>query len=106
MKFLLDHDVPDRVAGVLQAADYEVDRLREVLPREAEDALVLEHAASQERILVTCNRDDFLALASTREHSGIIILIRRRTRIAECSAILRLIQRAGAQGLRGNINFA
>jgi len=32
---------------------------------------------------LTCNRDDFLNLATTRPHQGIVIVIRRRTRVDE-----------------------
>jgi hypothetical protein len=33
-------------------------------------------------------------------------MIRRRSRAAERAALLRLIERAGAEGLADNINFA
>jgi hypothetical protein len=52
------------------------------------------------------NRDDFLELARHQSHEGIVVLICRKTRIAECAALLRLIGRAGEQGLRSNVNFA
>jgi hypothetical protein len=57
-------------------------------------------------ILVSCNRDDFIELGTTHEHFGIILLFRRRTRAIEKSALLRLIDNAGEDGLRGNITFA
>jgi len=50
-------------------------------------------------ILVTCNRDDFLSLAKIQKHYGIVILIRRRSRIAECGAMLRLVRNASVSGL-------
>lgn len=106
MRFLLDHDVPDRLAGVLVQAGHEVTRLRDVLPIDSDDATVLEAAARSRAILVTCNRDDFLCLASTMAHRGIVILIRRETRIAECASMLRLLERAGPAGLESNVNFA
>lgn len=106
MRFFLDDDVPDRVAGVLLVAGHEIVRLRDVLAPNTDDAAVLERATADGFVLVTCNRDDFLSAARNRKHAGIIILIRRRTRIAECSALLRLIDRAGPEGLAGNINFA
>ena len=52
------------------------------------------------------NRNDFLKLAARGPHFGLIILIRRRSPQAECTNVLRLIRKAGEQGLRGNINFA
>lgn len=64
-------------------------------------------AAQQNRcVMVTCNRNDFLALANKAPHHGLIILIRRRSAQLECTNLLRLIDRAGDQGLDGNINFA
>ena len=106
MKFLLDHDIPERIADVLQQAGHLVSKLREGLPIESDDAVVLQFAQRSTSILVTCNRDDFLALASEHEHCGIIILVRRKSRIAECSALLRLVERAGETGLGSNINRA
>lgn len=106
MRFLLDHDVPDRIAEVLIALGHECARLREILPKEATDAEVLARAHHDHRLLVTCNRDDFLTLAETQPHAGIIILIRRDSRLAECAALLRLLDKAGETGLAGNINFA
>ena len=106
MKFFLDHDVPERVAEVLQQEGHSVTRLRAALPTETPDAKVLNFAREHELILVTCNRDDFLSLAKTQKHCGIVVLIRRRTRIAECAALLRLVRTATASGLVENINFA
>ncbi len=106
MNFLLDQDVPERVGDVLREEGHSVIRLREVLPVNSEDAEVLQYACDHELILVTCNRDDFLQLAASASHYGIIILIRRQTRLAECSALLKLVRNAGLSGLVKNINFA
>jgi predicted nuclease of predicted toxin-antitoxin system len=106
VKFLLDQDVPDRIADVLQASGHEAVRLRKVLARDASDSEVLRHAYASHAVLITCNRDDFLKLAATQPHCGIVILVRRRTRIAECAALLRLIGHGGASGIDRNINFA
>ena len=59
-----------------------------------------------EAVVVSCNRQDFLALAGANPETGVIILNRRRTRQAECSHILRLVERAGEGGLKLNVNFA
>ena len=106
MRFLLDHDVPERIADMLRQAGHSVLILREVLPKDTVDKDVLRYAHEHEIILITCNRDDFLSLCRHHNHSGVIVLIRRRSRIAECAALLRLIERAGVTGLTGNINFA
>jgi hypothetical protein len=61
----------------------------------------------KEVILISCNRNHFLTLArQTQVHPGLIILIRRRTRQSECAHLSVLLQRAGEQGLRNNVNFA
>ena len=106
MRFLLDHDVPEDLTYLLQELQHEVVRLRDVLPPEADDALVLESAYARASILMTCNRDDFLKLAVTQPHHGIIVVIRRKSRARERAALLRLLERAGETGLRDNINFA
>ncbi len=106
MIFLLDQDVPDAIARIIQEAGHEASRLREHLPIESTDDDVLTSARTRGAILVTCNRDDFLTLAKTTPHAGIIVLIRRQTRSIECGRFLRLLQSAGESGLRNNINFA
>jgi predicted nuclease of predicted toxin-antitoxin system len=106
VKFFFDHDVPADAARVLRQEGHEVTELREVLHVEATDAEVFRYAHERELMLVTCNRDDFLLLAANRAHAGLIVLIRRRTRQAECAHLLALLGRAGEDGLRGNINFA
>ena len=106
MNFFLDHDVPADVGRVLRLKGHAVEILDEVLPRTADDRVALRHAASGGMVVVTCNRRDFLRLAETEPHVGLIILVRRRSRIAECAALLRLLDRAGERGIRNNINFA
>lgn len=106
MKFLLDHDVPETIAGVLVKAGHEVKRLREVLPVDASDAEVLSFATQHTLVLITCNRNDFLQLAGKQAHAGIIIIVRRRTRALESAALLRLLRAAGENGITKNINFA
>ena len=106
MRFLLDNDVPDVVARVLEEAGHEVFLLRGVLPKKSVDAAVLDYATANALVVITCNRDDFIPLASSRAHSGLLILIRRRSRILERAKLLRLLESAGQSGLAGNINFA
>jgi predicted nuclease of predicted toxin-antitoxin system len=106
MKFFLDHDVPDDLSHLLDQLGHEVVFLRDILPATTPDEQVLAEAISRDVILLTCNRDDFVALAAGRAHPGIIVIIRRRSRLAEKAALLRLMERAGENGLAGNINFA
>ena len=106
MKFLLDQEVPDDLTYLLRELNHEVVRLRDVLPPQTEDVAVLGFAAEHDCLLMTCNRDDFLKLAETHHHRGIVVIIRRKTRAAERAALLRLLEHAGESGLRHNINFA
>lgn len=106
MTFLLDHDVPEDLSYSLEALGHGVVRLRDVLPPAAKDEEVLGRAASNQHVLITCNRDDFIGLAKNRSHHGIIVLIRRKSRMAERVALVNLLDRAGDAGIVGNINFA
>jgi predicted nuclease of predicted toxin-antitoxin system len=106
VRFLLDHDVPDDIVFALAALEHEVLRLREQMATTTPDDEVLRFATRRDCVLITCNRDDFLALAARERHGGIIILIRRRSRALERAALVRLVDRSGEIGLRGNVNFA
>lgn len=111
MRFFLDHDVPAEVGRVLGYWGHEAVLLREVLPVTASDDEVFQHAQNCGLIIISCNRDHFLsqaeqALQAKSSFAGLIILIRRRSRQAECAHLLKAIRQAGERGLRGNINFA
>lgn len=106
MKFLLDHDVPEDLSYLLGQLGHDVTLLRKALPAEASDEAVLHFAYERGCVLLTCNRDDFLGLATKKPHHGIVIIIRRRTRAAERAAMFRLLERAGETGLQNNVNFA
>lgn len=99
--------MPADLAVVLRSAGHDVQRLVETLPADATDQVVWSHSCASQRILITCNRNDFIVLAAaTPIHPGLIVLLRRRTRQAEASHVLTLLKKAGAQGLTSNINFA
>jgi predicted nuclease of predicted toxin-antitoxin system len=106
LKFLFDHDVPEDLSYLLEQLGHDVTLVRKALPPDVSDEAVLNFAHENGCVLLTCNRDDFLALSAKRPHHGIVIVIRRRTRAAERVSLFRLLQRAGEIGLRDNINFA
>ncbi len=106
MKFFLDHDVPSDVGRVLRRKGHAVELLDEVLPNTTDDLSALRYAVERQMVVITCNRRDFLRLAATEPYVGVIILVRRRSRVAECAAVLRLLERAGESGIINNINFA
>lgn len=111
MRFLLDHDVPEEIAPCLRYWDHAVKTLREVLSPKTPDSKVFAEAQQSNRILLTCNRAHFLALARHAlepgaDMAGLVVLIRRRPRQAECAHLLALLRRTGETGLVGNINLA
>jgi predicted nuclease of predicted toxin-antitoxin system len=106
VKFLLDHDVPDDLSYLLRQLGHETTLLRDALPGDSSDEVVLRFAHERGCVLLTCNRDDFLQLAATKPHHGIVIVIRRKTRGHERAALYRLLERAGETGLLFNVDFA
>ena len=107
MTFLLDHDIPEDICRLLLHRGYEVIRLREVLPITTPDEDIFGYVCQHNLVLMTCNRDDFLQLAAkVAIHPGVIILIRRRHRQAECARLAALLSRAGEAGILHNVNFA
>ncbi len=73
MKFLLDHDVPDDLSYLLEQLGHDVTLLRKVLPGDSSDEAVFQFAHDAGCIFMTCNRDDFLRLASAEPHNGVVI---------------------------------
>ena len=106
MNFFLDHDVPVDITRVLRRKGHTAQSLADVLPIDTDDLAALRYAVGHGLVVITCNRRDFLRLAATEPHRGIIILVRRRTRMAECAAVLQLLSNAGDSGIANNINFA
>ena len=93
MKLLFDHDVPDDTAYGVSAQGHEVFRLRDLIDPQTPDYEVLRYAAENDYVLITCNRDDFLAAAKMISHAGLIILIRRNSRMRERVALFRLFDK-------------
>ena len=111
MRFLLDQDVPIEVAHLLRHWGHEARPLKEVLPVTTPDDAVFAYARREGLRIISCNRAHFLALAGEaiqagESFPGLIILIQRRSRQAECAHLLALLRRAGDTGLENNINFA
>ena len=106
MKFLLDYDFPEDLSYLLEQPGHDVTLLRKVVSPAVTDEAVLQFAYERGCIVLTCNRDDFLEIAAKLPHTGVIIVIRRRTRAAERAALFRLLERAGESGILNNINFA
>lgn len=106
MKFLLDHDVPEEIEHTIAALGHEVLKVRKALSRTAKDSEILDYARKERCVVLTCNRDDFLALCGGVAHAGLIVLIRRQSRMQERARLVRLLDQATESGIVGNINFA
>ena len=102
----MDEDVPVEVARCLKQMGHEVFLVTEQLGVRTDDVDIWHHAIETDCILITCNRQDFLALAGDAPETGVIILNRRRSRQAECRQVLGLVEAAGESGLKRNVNFA
>jgi predicted nuclease of predicted toxin-antitoxin system len=74
VKFLLDHDVPEDLSYLLEQLGHEVTLLREALPQDVSDETVLQSAHERGCVVLTCNRDDFLELATKLPHHGIVLV--------------------------------
>ena len=97
--------------GLLRHWGHDAVSLRQVLPITTPDEDVFRHACAGGLIVISCNRAHFLALAeqaivAEQSFPGLIVLIRRRSRQAECAHVLQLLRQAGEMGLANNINFA
>ena len=75
MKLLLDHCVPNRVVVMLADVGHEVVCLRECLPTNSPDPIVLQKADDLDAVLVSLNGDfaDITAYPPAK-HRGIIAL--------------------------------
>lgn len=78
----LDEDVSALVAELLRARGFNVQATQEAGRKGTRDEEQLTYAASQQRVLLTHNRDDFARLAgeffaAARRHYGLIIAVRR-----------------------------
>src|SRR5437762_14158906 len=66
---------------------------RDLINPQTPDYEVLRYAAENDYVLITCNRYDFLAAAKMISHAGLIILIRRNSRMRERVALFRLLDK-------------
>lgn len=106
MRFLLDEDVNPTVAVIAQGLGLDVVSVHEIVRRGYDDESQLRYSASQNRVFITRNRNDFLRLSvaffQTGElHAGLLIVPyslpnHRPERIAH--ALKRWLERDGEPG--------
>ncbi|MDT5123283.1 MAG: hypothetical protein QOC96_2765 [Acidobacteriota bacterium] len=82
IELYLDEDVNPLVAGLVRARGFVAQTTQETGRTRTGDAAQLAYAVSQQRAMLTHNRDDFARLtqeyfAAGRKHFGIIIAVRR-----------------------------
>jgi predicted nuclease of predicted toxin-antitoxin system len=81
VRFYLDADLSPKIAGIACSLGLDVTSAQEAGLAEAEDADQLRHAAGEGRMMVTRNRDDFLALTleayhDQAPHAGLLLVTR------------------------------
>ena len=77
LRFLADHCVSNFTVRKLQDAQHEVLRLREVLPVDSADALVIAKAQDVKAILLSLNGDFAVIVRYPPKHGGQNILMLR-----------------------------
>jgi hypothetical protein len=105
-RLYLDEDVPHTTAVLGIALGLDVVAAKDAQPSLPQDDPVhLAAAARDRRIMVTCNRDDYLiatraAFTSSSPHAGLLILTRRLPRDPEriAHAIERWVKERRARG--------
>lgn len=105
----LDEDVSVKIADVLRKQGFDVKTAVEAKMLHADDPTQLSYAISQERAIVTHNRDDFRNLAISyfekgHHHYGIIVAVRRPTHDI-VRRLRRILDRVSAEEMRDQIRF-
>jgi predicted nuclease of predicted toxin-antitoxin system len=87
--FLLDENMPKRVAHILRAAGYPAARVIEVGLRAKPDSLIFAYARSRRLIIITRDADYLDAARFRPPHAGILVLkFPSGTSIADLSTAL------------------
>jgi len=113
VKLHLDEDLSPGIAEVLRQRGLDVSSAHEVGTTQLSDAQQLHHATQAERVLVTRNLRDFVALGREyigrgQAHAGIILVpaVFRGNEFAAIADAVERVVAANSQGLRGVMVFA
>jgi len=109
-RFLLDEHVWGGLVNVGQNMGADVLLVQTQLPEGGDDEMVLAFAASQERVLLTGNAQDFAPLVTEwfltgQEHWGVIIVPGQTKRSLLSRALKNIVQQHTAESLRNNYRF-
>jgi predicted nuclease of predicted toxin-antitoxin system len=109
-RFLLDEHVWGGLVDIGQEVGVDVLLIQTKLPAGTDDEEVLAFAASQERILLTSNAQDFAPLVvdwflAEREHWGVIIVPGQTNRSLLSRAIKNIVQQYPADSFKNTYRF-
>lgn len=79
MRFLIDNALSPRLAEQLTAAGHDATHVRDHGLQAAADAEIFDHAAAEDRILVSADTDFAMLLANRNAERPSVVLFRRRT---------------------------
>lgn len=79
MRFLLDQNLSPLLADELRSAGHDVAHTRELGLSRADDSLVLQRAADEDRVLISADTDFGTLLAATSAARPSVLLLRLRS---------------------------
>lgn len=96
---------------MLRSHGYDCEAVSELNRKGLPDEQQLEFAASQERLTITHNREDFSEIASDwnkvqKSHGGLILVFRRKSESEVVGALLRILSNYDQDGRKNTIAYA
>lgn len=76
MRYLADHHISHRTVTALKAKDFDIYRVSDVLPSDAEDFQILELARTEDRTVIAQDLDYSALLASTGYNKPSVVSLR------------------------------
>jgi predicted nuclease of predicted toxin-antitoxin system len=76
MRYLGDHHISHRTVSLLKARGFDIYRVSDVLPSDAEDIQILELARTEDRVVISQDLDYSALLASTGYNKPSVVSLR------------------------------